>query len=306
MSQRVGVVTGFVRKVDAKQGRVQVEYRGIENELLSPWAFVATPLAGKRRGMLFMPEPDDEVLVAFADGDFDHPFVLGFLWNGEQVSPEKEAHQRVIVTPGGHQLRFEDKDADKRVIVESSGKHRLTMEDKVGQKNVELRSEAKRTLLLDDSGTGKIEIVSGGNRILLDDNPGGMRVQLSAGGGVGVTITMNATPQPSLSIAVGAGNTIDVSSSGVTLNATGALNVAGGASANINVAGVASITVGGAATLTVGGAASITAGAAMNLTCPVLNVNAAMSNFTGVVNATTLISQAVVSPLYSPGVGNRV
>ena len=103
MSKRAGVVTGYVKKVDAKQGRVQVEYRGIEKDLLSPWAYVAAPLSGKKRGMLFMPEADDEVLVAYGDGEFGHPYVVGFLWNGDQLSPETEADQRVIVTPGGHE-----------------------------------------------------------------------------------------------------------------------------------------------------------------------------------------------------------
>ena len=115
---------------------------------------------------------------------------------------------------------------------------------------------------------------------------------------------MNATPQPSLSIAVGAGNTLDVSAAGVTLNATGALTVNGGGAANITVGGATNITVGGAANFTVGAAANITAGAAINLTCSVFNVNAAISNFNGVVRTSTLVSTAVASPVYTPGLGN--
>ncbi len=306
MSKRAGVVTGFVKSVDAKQGRCQVEYRGIEPNMLSPWAYIASPLSGSKRGMLFMPEENDEVLVAYGDAEFGHPYIVGFLWNGEQVSPENEAHQRVIVTPGGHQLRFEDKENDTRVILKSNGKHQLLMEDKAGQKKVELKSDGKRTLLLDDTPPGKVEIVSGKNKILLDDNPGTTKVELRAGAGVGVTITMSATPQPSLSIAVGAGNTLDVSSTGVTLNATGTLTVNGGAAANITVGGAANVSVAGAANFTVGGAVNITAGAAMNLNCAIFNVNAAITNFSGMVNTTMLSSTAIVSPLYSPGVGNLI
>lgn len=283
MSKRSGVITGFVKKIDPKQGRVQVEYRGIEKDLLSPWAYVAAPMSGKKRGMLFMPEEGDEVLCAYADGDFDHPYVLGFLWNGEQVSPETEREQRVIVTPGGHQLRFEDKAGAKRVV---------------------LKSEAKRTLLLEDAGTGKIEIKAGANTILLDDNPAGTKIELRAGKGVGVTITMNATPQPSLSIAVGAGNTIDVGASGVTLNATGALSVTAGGASTVTIGGTGSVSVGGAASVTVGGAANVTAAGAVNLTATVLNVNAAVTNFNGIVNCPVLIGQSIVGTVYAPGVGN--
>lgn len=304
MTRRHGVTTAFVKEIDPKQGRLKVEYRALEAGLISAWAYVAAPMSGQKRGMLFMPEPGDEVLVAFADGDFDHPYVLGYLWNGEQVSPETEREQRVIVTPGGHQLRFEDKDGDKRVVLRSSAKHTLTLEDKPGAHHVQLETAAGRRLTLDDRGTGQVEIVSGANRVRLDDNPANTKVELRAGSGVGVTITMNATPQPSLSIAVGAGTTLDVSAAGVTLNATGAITVNGGAAASLAVAGAANITVGAAANLTVGGAANITAGAALNLTCAALNVTSGVANFTGVLTCSALVTQSVVSPVYTPGAGN--
>lgn len=304
MTRRDGVVTAFVHKVDARQGRVMVEYRAIEEGLLSPWAPVAVPLAGRKRGMLFMPEVGDEVLVAFHNGEFEHPFVVGFLWNGEQVSPETEAHQRVIVTPGGHQMRFEDKKGDRRVVLRSSARHQLTLEDKPGQHQAKLASAGRRHLLLDDAGTGKVEVVSGSNRVTLDDSPAGTRVELRAGSSLGVTITLNATPQPSLSISVGAGNTIDISSTGVTVNATGALNVTAGGAATVTFGGAANVTVGGAANITIGGAANITAGAALNLNCAALNVNAGIANFSGVVRSSALITSAVVSSVYTPGLGN--
>ena len=96
----------------------------------STWAPIAAPLAGKNRGALFMPEVGDEVLVAFEHGDFDHPYVVGFLWNGEDDVARERADNRVIVTPGGHQLRFEDKDGDTPVILKSNGGHELTLDDK--------------------------------------------------------------------------------------------------------------------------------------------------------------------------------
>jgi uncharacterized protein involved in type VI secretion and phage assembly len=267
MSQRAGVVTGFVKRVDAEQGRVEVEYRGMQQSLLSPWAYVAAPLAGQGRGALFMPEENDEVLVCYEDGNFDHPFVVGFLWNGEQTSPETDAHNRVIVTPGGHQLRFEDKDNAKKVILKSAG---------------------ARKLVLDDQGSGKVTVESGKHEIVMDDLPAGSKITISAGKGAGVTITMNSTPQPSLSISV-AGNSIDVDASGLTVRSPGNLT--------IQAAGTADVTC-TSATLT---ASSATINAAM------LSVNAAMTTFSGVVQCTTLIASAAISsPVYSPGIGNLV
>jgi uncharacterized protein involved in type VI secretion and phage assembly len=283
VSRRKGVLTGFVAEVDARQGRVKVEFRALEQDLLSSWAYVAAPMSGKQRGMLFMPEVGDEVLVAFADGDFGHPYVIGYLWNGEQVSPETEPDQRVVVTPGGHQLRFEDKPGAKRVRLESDGARRL---------------------VLDDIGAGRVEIVSGRNRVVLDDDPAGTKVELQAGSGVGVRITMNATPQPSLSIAVGAGNTLEVSATGFTLNASGPVAINAASSSTLNVGGSAAVTVGAAASLTVGGAASLTVGGALSINCAALNVNAGIANFAGALKATTLIGTSVVGTTYTPGVGN--
>ena len=70
MSMTQGMVTAFVKEVDAAQGRVLVEYRDMQEGLLSPWAYIASPMSGKGRGALFMPEEGDEVLVCFGDGHF--------------------------------------------------------------------------------------------------------------------------------------------------------------------------------------------------------------------------------------------
>ena len=58
-------------------------------------------------------------------------------------------------------------------------------------------------------------------------------------------------------------------------------------------------------TLTASGSIDITANSSVNVTAPSLNVNAPTSTFSGIVNCQTLIaSVGVVSPSYTPGVGN--
>ncbi len=294
MTQRSGVVTAFVRECDAQQGRIRVEYSSIEDNLESPWVYVASPMSGQGRGALFMPEPGDEVLVCFADGEFEHPYAVGFLWNGEQTSPESEPHNRVIVTPGGHQLRFEDGDNDTRVILKSAGGHTLTLEDNAANPQISIKSNNGREMLLDDSAPGKVEIRSGSNRILMDDNPAATSVALQAGPGVGVTMVMNATPLPSLAISVGAGNTLTVDAGGVALSTAGPISVTG-AAANINVAGGANISAAGPVNLTA---------SATNITTGALNVTSGVATFSGVVQSSAVVTNAVVSSTYSPGLGN--
>ncbi len=268
MSEGRGAVTAFVREVDASQGRVRVEYRAMDDDLESPWAYVASPLAGPSRGLLFMPEVGDEVLVMHADNVFDHPFVVGYLWNGEQRAPETDPKLRVIKTPGGHQLRFEDVNNAKKVVLRSDGGRKLTLDD--------------------NPAFGKIYIESGSNSVLLDDNPGATVVRLQAGQGVGVTVTLSATPQPSLSIAVGAGTSINIDATGVSLTSPG----------------MANITVTGSATVTAS-SATVNA-AAMTLNAAALSVNGGIATFSGVVQCSALVTNAVVSPLYTPGLGNLI
>jgi phage baseplate assembly protein V len=159
-----GVMIGLVKSVDdpAGQGRVQLVFPTMGG-VTSAWAPVATELAGNDRGAWFMPELEDEVLVAFDRGDFDHPYVLGFLWNGADKPPETEVKNRIIKTPGGHQLRFEDKDGAKKVILKTDGGLAITMDD--AKKTIEIKCGAQ-TVTMDDTQQS-IEIKGGGRAIVM-------------------------------------------------------------------------------------------------------------------------------------------
>ena len=53
------------------------------------WARLATLMAGNNRGSWFIPDVDDEVLVAFEGGDPRRPYVVGGLWNGRTGRPSR-------------------------------------------------------------------------------------------------------------------------------------------------------------------------------------------------------------------------
>lgn len=131
MKQYPGVVVAIVKNLQDPdgQGRIEVQFPWLSDSLRSSWAPVAAPLAGKQRGLYFMPEVDDEVLVAFEHGSFNHPYIVGYLWNGKDIPPESDANNRVIVTPGGHTLRFEDGDGGKKVLLKSSSGQAITLDD---------------------------------------------------------------------------------------------------------------------------------------------------------------------------------
>jgi phage baseplate assembly protein gpV len=91
-------------------GRVQVQLPMIDDVELSPWARVAAPMAGITHGHYFIPNPGDEVLVAFENGELSAPYILGSLWNATAPPPlpSPVAQIRAIRTLAGNQLVFSE------------------------------------------------------------------------------------------------------------------------------------------------------------------------------------------------------
>src|SRR6476469_2175065 len=89
MSTINGVVIGLVTDVNdpLKQGRIRVNFPWLEDEHQTDWIRIATTMAGNGRGTFFMPELQDEALVAFEHGNVRMPYVIGFLWNGKDSPP---------------------------------------------------------------------------------------------------------------------------------------------------------------------------------------------------------------------------
>jgi uncharacterized protein involved in type VI secretion and phage assembly len=161
-----GVVVGIVTNRDDPegQGRIELQFPWLSESQRSSWAPVAAPLAGKDRGMFFMPEIGDEALVAFEHGDFDHPFIVGFVWNGVDTPPETNLQNRVILTPGGHTLRFEDTDNAKKVILQSDSGHQIVLDDSPAGQTITVQTKGQQRIVLDDKDSS-IQL-QGGGRIL--------------------------------------------------------------------------------------------------------------------------------------------
>ena len=77
-----------------KSASGQGAFPWLDGSTESHWARVATPMAGKKRGLYFLPEVDDEVLVAFEHGSIDFPCVIGSLWNGKDTPPESNSDRQ--------------------------------------------------------------------------------------------------------------------------------------------------------------------------------------------------------------------
>lgn len=129
-----GVVVGIVtnNQDPDKMGRVKVRFPWLSDDQESWWARIATVMAGGSRGSYFLPEVNDEVLVAFEHGDVRFPYVIGALWNGKDAPPttndDGKNNIREIKSRSGHILRFDDTDGNEKVvIVDKTGNNSLTI-----------------------------------------------------------------------------------------------------------------------------------------------------------------------------------
>jgi len=113
------------------KGRVQVQTHWQEKGegLSTDWVRVMTPNAGssdlhpKNRGMVFIPEPGDEVMLGYRYGDPSRPYVAGSMYHGMNgKGGDKDNVIKSIITRSGHELVFDD----------TNGKENITIKDKKG------------------------------------------------------------------------------------------------------------------------------------------------------------------------------
>ncbi|MBW4643011.1 MAG: phage tail protein [Goleter apudmare HA4340-LM2] len=185
-----GVVIGIVTNNNDpdKLGRVKVSFPWLSDQDESNWARIASPMAGKQRGIYFLPEVDDEVLVAFEQGDLRFPYVIGVLWNGKDAPPvsndDGKNNIRVIKSRSGHEIRLNDEDGQEKIeIIDKSGKNSLVFDTKnnsvtiTSEKDINLQA-SKGTIKLDAQ---KIEIKSSTDS----------KIEASAGMDIKANSTMN-------------------------------------------------------------------------------------------------------------------
>jgi phage protein D/phage baseplate assembly protein gpV len=152
-AQFAGVVIGIVTdSADPdKLGRVKLRFPWLADEFETDWARVVMLGAGPDRGAVFVPEVNDEVLVAFEHGEFRSPFVVGGLWNGQDKPPDHD-------TSGGLQ---------ERSIVSRLG-NKIVLIDKDGSAGIRLVTASGKCEVFLDDGSNEVVIKSGGGKVTID------------------------------------------------------------------------------------------------------------------------------------------
>jgi phage baseplate assembly protein gpV/phage protein D len=117
-----GLVVGVVTNINSSTGQVKVRYPGLTAQYETGWARVLAVGGGNSRGAVFIPEVDDEVLVAFEGGDPRQPVVIGGLYGAKSVSPtttitDGQVQNRGLTSRLGHGVQlFDGTDPAKQAI----------------------------------------------------------------------------------------------------------------------------------------------------------------------------------------------
>ncbi len=188
-SRVYGMVVGLVTNNQDPDGmgRVKVRFPWLSDEDESSWARVVTPMAGNDRGLYFLPEVDDEVLVAFEHGDVRFPYVLGSLWNGKDAPPAAN----------------DDGKNSVRVIKSRSG-HVVRLTDEGGKEKIEIVDKSEQNSVVIDTAKNTITITSGAD-IVLSAAQGTIRLD-----------AQNVEVKSSANTRIEAGGNLDAKATGLT------------------------------------------------------------------------------------------
>lgn len=215
-SQRFyGVVVGVVTNNQDPEDmhRVKVRFPWLGDDIESNWARVTAFMAGNDRGAYFLPEVDDEVLVAFEHGRVDYPFVLGSLWNGQDIPPESnqngENNHRVFRSRSGHVLLFNDTDGSETIeIVDKSEKNKIVIDTANNSITIEADSD-----IAIKSANGKLTMEANGIEIRSQE-----AVSIEASQGMDITSKTSLSVNASASMDIKSDAQLSVKGAMINLN----------------------------------------------------------------------------------------
>ena len=147
-ARTMGLVTAVVTNNDDPQhwGRLQVRFPWLNEGEATSWVRVITPYAGNERGIQWLPEITDEVIVAFEQGDPERPYVIGAAWNGLAGALPTPSVKRLVSRHG-----------NSIVLTDLDGKDEVAIYSSQGKVLVGLSNDGTPTLTLHSEGDISIE-----------------------------------------------------------------------------------------------------------------------------------------------------
>ncbi|HAN77007.1 MAG TPA: hypothetical protein DCQ31_04140 [Bacteroidales bacterium] len=161
-----GLQIGIVKKIHEdpdNQHRVQVSLVSFGSST-NVWARRVFPDAGKERGVYWMPEIGDEVVIGFMNDDARYPIIIGNLHSSKNKPPyvtDAKNKEKGIVTREKLKLTFNDE--DKITTWETPAKQSIEINDK--EESIVIKDKQGNTItlkkdLIELKGMGEIKITA--------------------------------------------------------------------------------------------------------------------------------------------------
>lgn len=205
------------------------------------WAKIASPYSGKNWGEFFIPEKQDQVLLAFENGNIEKPYIIGCVPrdNDRLIRQNADADNtnKRIMTRNGSFILFEDGNEEKKgeqdkITVATSGSaHQFVLDN--GQKKMILTDKEKNCHVEMSTEDGRIEIkaaskltiaVGDGIKITMDGESGSINVEASK---LNVKTEGNIGLEADGNIRMSAGQLMAEASTAVKLESNGMVKVEG-------------------------------------------------------------------------------
>jgi phage protein D len=121
----------------SNQARVKLKFPWLDDNYESHWARITQLGAGPNSGAVWIPEVNDEVLVAFEHGDVRRPYVIGSLYNGQDTPnlgsglfDNGKVKRRGFISRKGHQFILFDDDSKKGIaLITSDGNLKISLNE---------------------------------------------------------------------------------------------------------------------------------------------------------------------------------
>lgn len=176
------------------RGRVRLRLPWIEASYVTQWCTVAQIYAGNGYGAYWIPEEEDQVIIAFLGGELRQPIVIGSLYSRDVIphaARESGQDPKYFRTKGGHMLLMEDGTGKKIELVDSTGNNSVLIDSEANTITVKAQADVNVEAGANVSvkGSGEVTIEATGNLTLK-----GAAIKIEATGTVtvsGATINLN-------------------------------------------------------------------------------------------------------------------
>lgn len=182
-ARRYGKYRAFVTDNEDPEKRCRLRLRipSALGEEESGWALPCLPFGGGAGyGWLAVPEKEAQVWAEFEEGDINRPIWTGVFWQKEADIHSEAAKAppttRLLATPAGHLLQFDDGKDEERVRLHHASQAELVID---AQGRVVVNDAAGATLTMD--AEDKKILIEDANRNVLLLNADGIMVEDSQG-----------------------------------------------------------------------------------------------------------------------------